>query len=631
LLARFVLSALAIEVVLAPLLFWGVIRIVQQAETELYVDDVRAYSRFLGDMLEFELPRASDEELVNLLDSIVLSHETTYAELQGSGMSLRSSLVSEEAPPYVEDFAFGEHDDQTYFLSIPLNVERGPEIGLRLGFDEHALTESITQVRWQVLLTLVAFIALSVFFAILLGTLLTGPLRDLQRASQLVASGKFDERFGVSSRLAEIRELASDLEAMRGNLVQANQRLTSEIRDRMEAEQARRNLERKLRHVQKLETVGTLAGGIAHEFNNVLVPIKFYTELVFDGLPPSSGMRADLKRVIDATARAKSLVHKILTFSRQSQQEHYASIDLAESIEDAITLARNLLPATIRIDEHVESVRVLGDATQMHQLAMNLLNNAHQAIGPAGGAITVELTHCVLEESSIPQRPNLAPGRYAVLSVADTGHGMDAVTRERIFEPFYTTRAPGEGTGLGLSVAHGIAASHGGDIVVESERGHGSKFSVYLPLVGNAVTELSSLGLNNVLYVAFVGADSEHRVAAAAIGGRTRMVAGRAELSSLLTLEEGVDLWIIDFGPVLPADPLRPEQLDWWRATNPRVLLLGSLAPEWVAALESWPSARHLMGSVDVSTMLAAIQRMLSERRPNGDKSTGDRRRARRL
>jgi signal transduction histidine kinase len=638
LLARFVLAALAIEVVLAPLLYSGVLRIVEDNEVELFVNDVRAYSRFLGDLLEFELPRASDEELVNLLDSIVLSHETTYAELHSPASSLRSSLLSDDGPSYIEDFAFGEHADHTYFLSIPLNHALDSNAVLRLGFDERPLDEGLERARDQLLWTLVTFVGLSVLLALLLGALLVGPLRDLQRASQAVASGSFDQHFGVSSRVSEIRELASDLEIMRHSLVHANRRLSAEISERMESQQARTNLERRLRHVQKLETVGTLAGGIAHEFNNVLVPIKFYTELAFEDLAPDDPMRADLKRVIDAAARAKSLVQKILTFSRQPQQEHYASIELTPIVEDAVALARDLFPATVQIFARLacDKPRIVGDATQIHQLVMNLLNNAFRAIGSEGGSITVELTRRTLAESDLPPRTNLAPGDYVILSVADTGHGLDPITRERIFEPFYTTRGPGEGTGLGLSVAHGIAASHGGDIGVESERGKGSSFSVYFPIGRDAATEVSGLGLNNVLYVAFDGAESEHRVTAAAVGVRTRTITSRAELVSLLTLEEGVDLWILDFGSLRPVDVPDREDLERWRTTNPRVLLLGPLAPAWQQAVASWPGVRHLLAGVDVATILQTVQGMLRERdgaieELDDDSSTDNRRRAGRL
>jgi len=613
LLVRSILGALSIELVLAPLLFWGVMRVVEHSETEQFVDDVRAYARFLADTLEADLPTESKAEIVDLLDSIVLSKETTYAELRSDAFDVRSSLSS-NAQPYYEDFSFGEHGDSTYFLSIPLNAG-GSSAVLRLGFNEERVRDAMSQVRERVFWLLAAFIAMSILLAAVVAAFLIGPLRDLQRASQAVASGKFDARFRVSSGVAEIRELALDLETMRDHLVQANARLTVEMQERMESEQARMTLERRLRHVQKLETVGTLAGGIAHEFNNILVPIKVYTELALDELPAKSSLRVDLQRVIAATARAKNVVQKILTFSRQSHTEHYETVDVVGIVREVLTLARDLFPSTVRIVERIEAhhLSVLCDAAQIHQLVMNLLNNAYQAIGPDGGAIVVDLIEQVLGEARLPSRTNLVPGRYVVLSISDTGHGMDRATLERIFEPFYTTRPAGEGTGLGLSVAHGIASRHGGDIAVESELGRGSTFAVYLPLSSKTTAQLKSPGLHNVLYVELFSGDNEHRVAASAIGGRTRRVSSKAELSSLLTLEEGVDLWILDFGIGTPPDFLKPEHLLAWQARDLSVLVLGDLTPTWSAAVTAWPKWRVLPGSADVATVLATIRVMRSE------------------
>jgi signal transduction histidine kinase len=637
-LARFVIAALAIQLVLAPLLVLGVLKIVRDSEIDLFVNDVRAYSRFLGDLLEFELPRATDDELVDLLDSIVLSHETVYAELHGPNMQLRSSLLSDEAPNYEEDFSFGEHSDNIYFLSIPLNDPADRGVILRLGFDEKQIGESLGGARARVLWTLSGFVVVSLAAVIILGVLLVRPLRDLQRESRAVASGKYDEHFGVTTNLAEIRELAADLEDMRSKLVRANERLSREIAERREAEEARAGLERKLRHVQKVETVGTLAGGIAHEFNNLLVPIKLYTELTIDELPLDSAVRGDLKRVLAAVTRAKNLVQKILTFSRQSQPERYGSIELVPIVEDALTLARDLFPATIRLESKLgaRGVKIVGDETQLHQLVMNLLNNAFQAIGTGAGTIAVEVSLRSLAESAIPPRTNLAPGEYVVISVHDSGHGIDPLTLERVFEPFFTTRGQGEGTGLGLSVAHGIASSHGGAIGVESELNRGTTFSVYLPVVNKANTHLSALGLTNILYVAAPGAETENRVAAAALGARTRAVGSRAELLELLALEENVDLLILDLSADHFWESLDPQDLPRRRATDACVLLLGPLKPKWETALQSWSHARQLLAPVDAATISAAVQGMLAERprrlqeRPTYDTSVGDRRRARR-
>jgi signal transduction histidine kinase len=638
LLARLVFSVVGIQLLLSPLLFSGVLRIIRNSEIDLFVNDARAYSRFLGDMLEFQLPRATEADLVNVLDSVVLSHETGYAELQGPQLNIRSSLLDETSSTYVEDFEFGDHGDDTYFLSIPLNDPDDRGIVLRLGFDEHPVSESLAATRTNLFWILASFMVVSVLLVVILGVLLVRPLRALRSASQTVATGNYDERFGATTQIVEIRDLAADLENMREKLVQANQRLTLEVSERSRLEEARANLERKLRHVQKLETVGTLAGGIAHEFNNVLVPIKMYTELAIDDLPAESSTRADLQRVLAAATRAKQLVQKILAFSRQSEEDHFQKIEVLPIVEDALRLAKDLYPANIQIQEKLDPdcPPIVGDEVPLHQLVVNLLNNAAQAIGTDRGVITVELTRQQLEDSMMPPHVNLAPGDYVVVSIRDTGHGLDAIAREHIFEPFYTTRRPGEGTGLGLSVAHGIAASHGGDIGVESELGRGSTFAVYLPVVTNVNTELSRLGLHKILYIGAPGAAPEHRVAAAAIGGRIRIAGGRAEVLSVLALEQDVDLLILDFSAADFCTRLRPDELPQRRATDARVLVLGPLTEDWETALRSWSHARHLLPKIDAATILSTVKRMLEEHprkleESDDVKSAGDRRRTRRL
>jgi signal transduction histidine kinase len=637
LLARLLIAAVAIQLSLAPLLYWGVVRIVEANETNLFVNDVRAYSRFLGDLLEIELRRASDQELVDLLDSIVLSHETVYAELHRPQSTLRSSLLDGEDRHYIEDFRFGEHADQTYFISLPLNVSSGDNISLRLGFDESAIEAGLQGTRSRLLWTVVGYMAFTLLLAVTLGAFLTRPLRALQRDSRAIASGQYDLHFGTTTKLTEIRELAGDLEEMRDRLVQVNRRMTAEINQRMAAETARAGLETKLRHVQKVEMIGTMAGGIAHEFNNLLVPIMMYTELALEDLPAGDAIRSDMQRVLAASQRAKNLVQKILMFGRQSPPEQYAKVDLAPIVADALTLARSLFPATITFVENLElrDVPIIGDETQLHQLVMNLLTNASQAIGASSGRITVELRQCTLDTHNCPPSTNLAPGSYAMLSVSDTGHGMDAATMAKIFEPFYTTRAPGEGTGLGLSVAHGIASSHGGEIAVQSTPGRGSTFSLYLPAVSDTTIELAALGLSNVLYVAAPGAGNEHRVAAAALGARTRTVTTRDELLQLLALEENVDLLILDLGAAGFWATMQPTDLPRRRATDAGVLVLGDLNADWEAAVRVWPRAARLVTPVDAPAIAVAVQGMLAQwqqetEERTGDASTGDRRRTRR-
>jgi signal transduction histidine kinase len=233
------------------------------------------------------------------------------------------------------------------------------------------------------------------------------------------------------------------------------------------AERREREMERRLLHVQKLEALGTLAGGVAHDLNNTLVPILALTKLTANRLPAESRERSNLVTVMEACERARSLVQRILAFSRKQNSEKRA-FDLAATVREALRMLRASLPATVQIVERVANVpNFFGDSSQLHQVVVNLVTNAAQAIGTAMGTITVEL------------RQDRDAG--LCLAVSDTGCGMDEATAARIFEPFFTTKDVGQGTGLGLSLVHGIVSSHGGRIKVTSRVGEGTSFEVYLP------------------------------------------------------------------------------------------------------------------------------------------------------
>jgi len=243
-------------------------------------------------------------------------------------------------------------------------------------------------------------------------------------------------------------------------------------------------LEEQLRQSQKLQTIGTLAGGIAHDFNNILAPLFGYTEMLLQDVAKDSRMYKDLQQIFKAAQRAKDLVHQILTFSRQTESEPKPFL-IHLIVKEALKLLSASIPATIRIkkDIHSNCGMILADPTQIHQVIMNLCTNAAYAMREQGGTLEVKLDRVELDEQIIQGFENLKKGDYIRLQVSDTGIGMDKKTMERIFEPFFTTKPVGEGTGLGLSVAHGIIKNHGGEITVESEPGKGSRFQVFLPLI----------------------------------------------------------------------------------------------------------------------------------------------------
>ncbi|MDG4474667.1 hybrid sensor histidine kinase/response regulator [Thiovibrio frasassiensis] len=242
-----------------------------------------------------------------------------------------------------------------------------------------------------------------------------------------------------------------------------------------------KTLERQLRQAQKMEAVGTLAGGIAHDFNNILTPVLGYTEIIIESLPPESPLKELAQEVLKAGRRARDLVKQILTFSRQTEQER-TPYQIHLAIKEALKLLRSSLPSTIEIKQNIASEgMVLADPTMIHQVVMNLCTNAYHAMRESGGILAVSLTEVEIGSDEYITELHLKAGPYLRLEVSDTGCGMEHHLLERIFEPYFSTKAKGEGTGLGLSMVHGIVTGLGGHVTVYSEPGKGTTFHVYLP------------------------------------------------------------------------------------------------------------------------------------------------------
>ena len=255
-------------------------------------------------------------------------------------------------------------------------------------------------------------------------------------------------------------------------------------------------LEDKLRQAQKMEAIGTLAGGIAHDFNNILSAIIGYTELAEYEIPEGSKTREKLKEVLKAGRRAKDLVKQILAFSRQGDQER-KPLQVSHIVKEALKLLRASLPTTIEIRRNIEPDTgiIEADPTQIHQVLMNLCTNAAHAMNNKGGVLEVGIRNVEVGNEDIGLKyPNVPPGHYVLLTIRDTGHGMSAGVVERIFDPYFTTKEKGEGTGLGLAVVHGIVKSYGGVITVYSEIGKGSTFNIYLSAIEKKVEEEKETG-----------------------------------------------------------------------------------------------------------------------------------------
>jgi len=280
------------------------------------------------------------------------------------------------------------------------------------------------------------------------------------------------------------------------------------ISELKKAEEQKRQLEIQLQQAQKMEAIGTLAGGVAHDFNNILGAILGYAQLaqLDNSLTPK--IHGYIQQILQASERAKELVRQILAFSRQSKSEKLPA-DMTVIAKEALKLLRASIPTSIEIRQAIEpnlgTVEV--DQTEIHQVLMNLCTNALHALEETGGVLEVGLEQVVLTEKEISSNDDITPGDYLQLTVADTGHGMDRETLERIFDPYFTTKSVGEGTGLGLATVHGIVKDHQGSISVSSAPGRGTTFRLLFPVIAGVsesrpeTFELLPSGTERILFV----------------------------------------------------------------------------------------------------------------------------------
>ena len=260
-----------------------------------------------------------------------------------------------------------------------------------------------------------------------------------------------------------------------------------DITEIKELEQERKQLEDRINQVQKMEALGTLAGGIAHDFNNILSAIYGFTELAKINSKEGTPLHGYIQQIFVASERAKKLVKQILLFSRQDRTEKRPT-DLGTIVREAVKMIRASIPTTIDIQHDIKSNlgAVYADSTQVHQTIINLCTNAYHAMKNSGGSLRIGLAPIELKGHKSLIVGELQPGRYLELTVVDTGHGMDEEVLSHIFEPYFSTKEPGEGTGMGLSTVLGIMKDHGGAIDVFSRPGQGTSFRLFFPLVDMA-------------------------------------------------------------------------------------------------------------------------------------------------
>jgi signal transduction histidine kinase/ActR/RegA family two-component response regulator len=269
--------------------------------------------------------------------------------------------------------------------------------------------------------------------------------------------------------------LSARLRSHTASLKQANELLMQEQKERS-------RLEQELMQAQKMEAIGTLAGGIAHDFNNILSAILGYAELAQEDCPPGSPVANDLDEVVQAANRARDLVKQILAFSRQAKTTMIA-LQPSAIIKESIKLLRSSLPATIDIRQDIDEDTglILADPTQIHQIVMNLCTNAYHSMEETGGTLSLSLKKKILSQADLVDVPQVQPGNFVQLSIEDNGKGIAPGIRERIFDPYFTTKETGKGTGMGLAIVHGIVKSYGGFVTYNSQLGKGTVFDIALP------------------------------------------------------------------------------------------------------------------------------------------------------
>ncbi len=262
----------------------------------------------------------------------------------------------------------------------------------------------------------------------------------------------------------------------------------TDITARKQAEEEKVNLETRLQQAQKMEAIGTLAGGIAHDFNNILGAILGYAEMARDDSPSGSTVVKDLNKVLEAGNRAKDLVQQILAFSRKDDTERIL-LQPASIVKEAIRMLRSTLPTTIDINHNIapQTGLIFADPTQIHQILMNLGTNAFHAMEKTGGKLDISLKETEHCNEDLVHEPNVEAGTFVQLSICDSGPGIAPEIKDKIFDPYFTTKETGKGTGMGLSIVHGIVKSYGGFITTYSELGEGAAFHVFLPVIEEKV------------------------------------------------------------------------------------------------------------------------------------------------
>ena len=397
------------------------------------------------------------------------------------------------------------------------------------------------------------------------------------------------------------------------------------ITERRRAVEDKMRMAAQLRHSYKMEAIGTLAGGIAHDFNNILSSVIGFTELCLLDVNKGSLLESNMLEVYRAGMRARDLVRQILTFARKDENLVQPT-QISTIAKEASKLIRSIIPAFINIRLQVESeALVMADPTQIHQIFMNLFSNASQAMETDGGELTVCISQTYLDRYYNSMHKRFIPGEFLKITVTDTGIGIDPENLDKIFDPYYTTKGRSEGTGLGLSVVHGIVQACNGEIEVESEPCLGTTFTIYLPIFAQEATTATDkpcrlpLGTERILFI-----DDERPIAEMSrqrlslLGYRVTVVNSSMEaLDRLAAGPEDFDLIITDMTmPQMSGDQLAIEA----KKVSPKVPVIlctgysKKISPERAAAIGI---DAFIMKPASVDEMAETIRKVLNARSNN--------------
>jgi signal transduction histidine kinase/ActR/RegA family two-component response regulator len=410
------------------------------------------------------------------------------------------------------DYLSTDHDrhispDGDVFRTTRPIIHNGQEIGrFYLGLSLRELRSKISASRANIATVSFVIFIVGMMAVIAISTLVTGPLTQMVDTAEKIADGDLTKRTSVSSK-DEIGHLARAFNLMVENLGHAQKELESinrnlemrveertkelrqEIGERKRAEQEKEKLQEQLLQAQKMKAIGTLAGGVAHDFNNLLTAIKGYAEMGLSKVTRDEAVHNYLEKIHYAGAKAADLTRQLLLFSRK-QPMLAVACNVNNTIKKFLKMLDRLIGEDITIETKLKSDlwTVQADEGNIEQVIMNLAVNARDAM-PDGGTLTIATENVNLDAKYPKLSPDTYPGQFVCMSVSDTGVGMSKDMMSRIFEPFYSTKGPGEGTGLGLSVVYGIVKEHKGWIGVYSEPGQGSIFKIYLPAVTDEMAE----------------------------------------------------------------------------------------------------------------------------------------------